>query len=84
MNKKELANEIGTSFLDSIEKMREEKKDFGRFVVVPIRPPLRGDDPPWISSIQVNMPIFTRVYYDQNGEAKFESISMAEYYGWKK
>ena len=83
INKNELALKIGLHILDSIQKMQEDKKEFGRYLEIPFRNIEKLDAPEWIHSIQLSMPRFVKIYYDGDAR-KFESITMAEYYGWDK
>lgn len=84
MNREELALRIGTSFLDAIQNMQEEKKDFGNSVVVPISLPAIGGQPHFMSSIEISMPRFIHRYFDEEGQPQTKSITMAEYFEWDK
>lgn len=79
MSKNELALIIGEKILNAIQKMQEEKKDLGRFLVIPFKLENTSDDLDWIYSIELKTPRFS--YFDGTD---FKSITMAEHYGWKK
>lgn len=86
MKKDDFALALGNQILNSIQKIQEEKKHFGRSTVVPIR--FKSEDPEgqqfWTTSVEVKMPHFATTIVGDDGLPETKFITMAEYYGWTK
>lgn len=76
---------IGRHILSQIDKFQREGKDFGQSLEIPFKMPARlSDEPDWTFVVSIQMPRFLKVTYDENNKPIYETITMAEYYGWKK
>lgn len=80
MKKEEFATILGNHILNAIQKIQDEKKDFGQEIIVPFKIPQTSNEPDFIFSVGLKMPRF--VIRDIDGNSKV--ITMAEYYGWNK
>ena len=80
MNKQELALKLGNHILDAIDNMKKQKKDFGRYLVIPFKLGFRkSSDLDFLFSLKLEMPRYARYNYD----GTVESITMAEYFNWE-
>lgn len=81
MNKDELALKIGLHILNSIDKMKKDKKDFGMYLEIPFKPGyISSDELDFIYSLKLGMPRYSKINFD----GTIESSTMAEYFGWGK
>lgn len=75
-----MALKIGSCILEQINKMQEDKKDFGQNLIIPIRMPTISGEPPWTFTVSLGMPRFSQINYD----GTITSFTMAEYFKWGK
>lgn len=81
MTKHELALKLGNHILDSIDRMKAEKKDFGSHLRIPFKPGyVSSDELDFVYSLTLAMP----QYIQMDSDGIISSITMAEYFGWEK
>jgi len=84
MSKDEVALKLGLSILDTLIKLKEEKKDFGQEWTIPFKIPFDSNEADWQFSVKIRMPVCVERYFDENMQPQYKHITMAEFYGWKK